>query len=1148
MIRRFFIGFVFVFSFTCSLAQEGSQRCVWVSDFNKPLSLDSLSVIPESVVIHHKDSALVGVDHELSTGKITFSAPATIDSIEVCFKVFPISFHQQYYHRSLQVYDSNAFFKDPVQEEDILFQREELFAIEGLNKSGSISRGVSFGNNQDVFVNSTLNLNMEGKLTEDLNIRAAITDQNVPFQPEGNTQQLQDFDNVFIQIYNEKFSVTGGDVVLKSRPSYFMKYYKNVQGGLAELNYNLFDSTRATTSLGASVAKGRFASVQIPPIEGVLGPYRIPGPNNETFVIILANSERVFLDGNQLTRGFNNDYVIDYNSGEITFTSNVLITQFSRIRIDYEYSDQNYSRTITAASHYQESKKLDLFVSAYSEKDNRNRPLLLDLENEDKLLLSQIGDNLDQAVTSGADSIGYNSELILYKRTTATDDAGIPYTIYQYSTHPDSAVFKVTFSDVGMGNGNYVQAQTTANGRVFEWVPPANGVPQGQYEPVIGIPAPNKRQLVTIGGSYKINPFESTYAEMAFSDHDVNLFSEIDEDDDKGYAVKAGLASEGRPVSFLNDYKWRAFVSYELDNKYFNPIDRFRYIEFDRDWNYDPAADLRREDDQIINAGIGFGKDQDNRWLYEVTHRSRNSQLHGFQHKANLDKTLGKFQLRTSLFYLDNMLDSLAATWSRYAADISYNSKYIVPGYIYHVDKNRVKTEAGDSVVRSSMYFDEHVFYLRNGKGTTLNYELKHSIREDKVPLNGEMEAYARANTTQFSLNKDTEKHKVGVVLTYRKLDYQLLKEADESIAGRLDWQSYWLDRHIRSDLTYAISNGRELRREFVYIKVPPGEGTHTWRDLNEDGVQDLNEFFEAVNPDERNYAKIFVPTNEYVIAFQNLLVYRVTIEAPRIWGKQEGLKKVLSRFSNNTSWTADVKTTDNDISTRLLGFAQEIDNEHLLAEKSILRSTLFYNRASPKYGIELSYFDAENRQLLTNGFEFIGTEEYLLSVRVNLGRLYSFNIKTSSALREVNSDFLEGRNYLIDSYRINPEIAWQPKGNIRISGQYGYEARENIYSSESEESAFFNEFILDIKLNKAVKSTFNARARWIEIDFTGEENTPIGYDLLNALRPGRNITWGVNWQQRVASGLQLSLSYDGRKSEGADIIHIGRVQISALF
>ncbi|MCQ4878626.1 hypothetical protein NE658_14150, partial [Ruminococcus bicirculans] len=72
-------------------------------------------------------------------------------------------------------------------------QREELFATPGINKTGVISRGISAGNNQSVFVNSTLNLQLDGKLTDNLTLMAVISDQNIPFQPDGNTQQLQQF-------------------------------------------------------------------------------------------------------------------------------------------------------------------------------------------------------------------------------------------------------------------------------------------------------------------------------------------------------------------------------------------------------------------------------------------------------------------------------------------------------------------------------------------------------------------------------------------------------------------------------------------------------------------------------------------------------------------------------------------------------------------------------------------------------------------------------------------------------------------------------------------------------------------------------------------------------------------------------------------
>ena len=69
---------------------------------------------------------------------------------------------------------------------------------------------------------------------------------------------------------------------------------------------------------------------------------------------------------------------------------------------------------------------------------------------------------------------------------------------------------------------------------------------------------------------------------------------------------------------------------------------------------------------------------------------------------------------------------------------------------------------------------------------------------------------------------------------------------------GRVDWNATFFDQIIQSDFSYNLSNSRELRREFIFIPVATGEGTHTWRDDNGDGVQDLNEFYIAINPDEK--------------------------------------------------------------------------------------------------------------------------------------------------------------------------------------------------------------------------------------------------------------------------------------------------------
>lgn len=1132
------------------VAQAQTSRCTWVNhtQLNQYFALDTLTILPGSVKLNGLSQQAYTVEHNVTEGKVFIRYDDLIDSVEVCYDVLPLSLHKTYYNRSLAVYDSNAVFKDPPKVNQGLLKRDELFATEGLNKSGSISRGISFGSNQDVFVNSTLNLNLDGKLSDDLSIRAAITDQNVPFQPEGNTQQLQDFDNVFIEIYNDQMSLKGGDVVFQDRSSFFLKYYKNVQGGLANVNYSLGETDTAATSVGISVAKGRFASVQIEAKEGLLGPYRIPGPGGENFIIVLANSERVFLDGKQLTRGFNEDYVIDYNAAEITFTNKVLITQFSRIRIDYEFSDQDYNRTITVGKHSHQIGKLKLDISAYSEKDSKNRPLLVELSDADKLRLSEIGDSLNLAFRTGVDSVGYSNEQIRYAQVDTITSSGQQETIYQYSTDPNQAFYQVTFSDVGEGNGNYVQLQTTANGRVFEWVSPVNGEPQGRFEPVIDIPVPDKKQMVSLRAGYQVNKYETITTEVAFSDQDVNLFSPIDDEDDSGAAVKVGFQSDGREVSFLPAYKLNFYTDFEFDNKNFRPIDRFRYIEYDRDWSYNPQQNDLNVSDRIYNVGIGLNKDAYNNLSYRFSSRNRKKQIDGVQHEYNLNKRISKFQIASNGFYLDNNLDVLRSTWKRFDTDISFVNPIIVPGYRYSLDHNQVINKQADSVVSSAMYFDEHLYYLKNAPDKEWDFLLQHAVRYDKLPQNGEVEDFTSSNTTQLRLGKNLGDDRLDVLFTYRELEQKLQDETEETVSGRVEWSALMLDDHLRSELTYAISNSQELRREFVYIKVPTGEGTHTWRDLNNDNVQDLNEFFEAINPDERNYAKIFVPTNDFVTAFQTLFIYNVYLETPRSWRSADGLKSFLSKFSNNTNWSADTKTTENDLTNRLLAFARDTEQNDLLAERNSLRSTFFFNRANPKYGLEFTYFDTERRQLLVNGFEATFNSSYDLNVRYNATQTLTLKFRAVEGEKVSSSDFLDGRNYLINSIRFNPEIAWQPSNSLRVSFQHNYLEKRNDLTTESNENAFLKELIAGVRINKAVKSSLNAQFRWTEIDFTGDENTPLGYDLLNALRPGTNISWSVNWQQRIMTGLQLNLSYDGRKSESTDVIHVGRVQVSALF
>ena len=230
-----------------SLKAQTGELCKWVTDFDEGVTLDSLTVYPESIRIS-KPRSDIKFTFNLNSNSILIPNQGA-DSVLVCFRTLPFDLHTPKTNKTLDIYDSTALFKDAVfyQQALALPVREEVITTENITKTGSITRGVSFGNRQDVFVNSTLNLQMEGQLTESVNLRAVITDRNVPFQPEGNTQQLQDFDNVFIELYNDRFTLKAGDVVLKNKESNFLRYYKNVQGAQFKVDYNLANGFKAQT-------------------------------------------------------------------------------------------------------------------------------------------------------------------------------------------------------------------------------------------------------------------------------------------------------------------------------------------------------------------------------------------------------------------------------------------------------------------------------------------------------------------------------------------------------------------------------------------------------------------------------------------------------------------------------------------------------------------------------------------------------------------------------------------------------------------------------------------------------------------------------------------------------------------------------------
>jgi hypothetical protein len=150
---------------------------------------------------------------------------------------------------------------------------------------------------------------------------------------------------------------------------------------------------------------------------------------------------------------------------------------------------------------------------------------------------------------------------------------------------------------------------------------------------------------------------------------------------------------------------------------------------------------------------------------------------------------------------------------------------------------------------------------------------------------------------------------------------------------------------------------------------------------------------------------------------------------------------------------------------------------------------------------------------------------------------------------RIANSDFLDNRTYSIEQYGFGPELAYQPSSIFRTTIMYQFTDKVNINNVEFNERATLHQTGLDLRYAKAIKTTINANFKYTFIEYNGLINSPTGYEMLQALTPGSNFTWSLNWLQKIGEGLQMNMVYEGRNSEGLGrLVHIGRMQVTALF
>jgi len=1116
--------------------------------------LDTLSIVPQTFSIAHVGDSLYRLDFVRAI--LYWKQKPALDSVQVTYRVFPYRLNATVQRLS---FDSvmNNFYTKPFEFNNNKNGANGLFDFGNIQYNGSFGRGLSFGNNQDAVVSSNFQLQLNGMLGDSIEVAAALTDNNLPIQADGTTQQLNEFDQVFLQFKKKDWQLNLGDIDLRQNDMYFLNFYKRLQGISFQTSNQITPTVRSNTLVSGSIAKGKFTRNIFQGLEGNQGPYRLTGANNEVFFIVLPGTERVFIDGELLQRGEDGDYVINYNTAEVTFTPRRMITKDSRIQIEFEYADRNY---LNANLYLNETvavnKKLKIRLGLFNNSDAKNSSINQVLDARQKQTLFEAGDSINQAFYPTAVLDTFSATGVYYERLY--DSTSLPAdSFYQYTAEPTSAVYSLAFTDVGAGSGNYVADFNGANGKVYRYVKPVDGIKQGQYEPVTLLVTPKKQQLLTLGADYQIDKSNAVKAEVAMSNYDVNTFSPKGGGDDQGGAAKFQYTN----TTLLNAAKGLQLTSgidYEHVQQKFKPLERIRSVEFTREWGLPLVLEPATETITRLSTNL---QNKANQGLsYQFLSYQRSDNYKGFQNILQQNSDWKGWMLNNRLALTNFNTSQNKGYFFRPVIDVSKQLKRfrnLRTGFRYALEQNNVKEKSYDSLNLTSFSFDTYTAYLKTDETKKNQYGLTLFTRADKYPYGKTLVKGDRSyNVTVQSELLKSEKHQFLFNTTYRKLVvYDTLvssQKDDETVLGRAEYRVNEFHGFITGNVFYELGTGQEQRKDFAYLEVPAGQGQYIWNDYDSNQIQSLNEFEIAVFQDQARFIRILVPTNEYIKANYTTFNYSFTFNPRTLFGKKESSR--ISKFAARFNWQTSMQKSKKSIAKvaiELNPFKYELQDTALLTLNTSLLNTLSFNRFSQKWGLDISNLQNTGKALLTYGYESRKLIDWQAKVRWNISTAFTFELNKRWGENALYTPSFDNRNYQLKTYAVEPRLVFVNRTVFRLQTGYKYEQKKNnpLYGGETSAS---NAVTVETKYNVLQNSSINGRFTYNNISYHKLEDTPanatVSYIMLDALLPGNNFLWSLDFTKRLMKNIELNFQYEGRKPSETKTIHTGRASIRALF
>ena len=1000
--------------------------------------------------------------------------------------------------------------------------RQSKFSDAGessLRRSGSIFRGVTVGTNQGMRLQSGLRLQVSGQIAPGVDVTASLTDQNTPIQPEGNTQTLQEIDKVFVHITTESMKATLGDFVFDTGPSGFGTYSRKLQGAMGSA-----ESRFGHITLIGAASKGMFTTNHFQGQESNQGPYQLNGSQGQREIIVLAGTERVWVDGETMVRGEDNDYVIEYSTGQLTFTRNRLITGDSRITVDFEYSDLKFQKSIYGALGDLKlwNDRIHIRTSFLREADDKDNPLDIQLTDDYRNVLESAGDNPDSAATNGAQYVGPGKGN--YKKA---EMAGVSYYQYVGSGEGDTVV---RFTYVGDGQGEY----SFQGYGIYQY----EGPDQGSYIPAVDLPMARRHQVLSLQSDLNVSDGISLSGEMSLSDLDLNLYSERDDHDnvDRAFQGELQLRPNSLQIGKLQLGQIQLGGRVRDVGDHYRPVGRMADVEYGRRWGTDEGIfwgehlwELSGTYSPVQHFDISGETGDFNRGGF----RSQRHMIQAGLHAAGMPR----FDYRAEWIHSENDIAE-KGRWLRQKGAFAFDLGGWTPSVRYEGEHR--KNDDPDSLF-TGFQFDEWAGKLAFKHGILSGF-LEGTVRDYQKYRTGKLKKESEALTEKFQWAlKPSPQFSTTFMFTHRDRNYEDPAAEDQrsdlaDMKIRFAPPRRWIDGQF--NYQFSSTQVSELVRDTIQVQT--GLGNYRFDEDLQELVPDVdgNLWVRMIQTGR------FTPVNDLKTGVD------LRWDGSRVREKSGGWSKVLTALKGRTLYRAERRDSERDF----LKVNRKSLSPDWGKDSSLVMAMIAFHQdleiipASRNFSIRLRYKknDTENNQLLRENLIRRVTER---SVRVKGKPSTAFGVQLEYIHKLDKKDYatrtFANRDIQLHDWAV--ECSFRPRQQIEVAlkGQIK-NARDLTPDPVTKASSYF----IVPRLSYAFRGRGHLRAE-LEIGkvVTEPGDRTLPYEMLSGDQPGRTIRWNVLMTYRLSGHVMATLNYRARREPWRDKLYqTGQVEVRAFF